>query len=179
MSKVDFSLDLGPMVERAVQAEISRFIADTSGYGTSWGRNTPNAKIRDMVEQAMTNARTHLQQAVTDGIIQAAVSKEVRVGIAKATMEPLAKAIVGGMGNTCANIGRELGRDEKFKQALLGTVTKQLMSDPQEDALLSARGALGQASFALRELLPNHPDAQLTVEIIKDAQAKVEKALGK
>ena len=179
MSKVDFSLDLAPMVERAVQAEISRFIADTSGYGTSWGRNTPNAKIRDMVEQAMNKASTHLQQAILDGIVQAAISKEVRVGIAKSTMEPLAKAIVGGMGNTCANIGRELGRDEKFKQALLGTVTKQLMSDPQEDALNAARGALGQASFALRELLPDHPDAKFTVDIITHAQEKVERALKK
>ncbi len=39
------------------------------------------------------------------------------------------------------------------------------MTDPQQQA------ALRQASFCLRELLPNHPDAQMTVRMIESALA--------
>ena len=39
-----------------------------------------------------------------------------------------------------------------------------------QSQLAAAQAALGQASFCLRELLPNDPDAQLTVRMIDAAQ---------
>lgn len=40
------------------------------------------------------------------------------------------------------------------------------------DTYQALLGACGQASFCLRELLPNDGDAQLTVMLLKDAIAK-------
>ena len=177
MTILDFRLDLEPMVRRAVEQEITRYIGETS-YN-SYSRDTPNAKIRTLVEQSMDKARQVVAMAIQDGIFRAAEGPEIRVQIAKSTVDPIARAVAGGMGNTFKELGRDLGNDPKFREALLGHVRRQLIPENRPAIPAVVKAALGQASFALRELLPDHPDAKFTVEMIKEAQDEIARIEGK
>lgn len=174
MTTAKFELDLEPMVARAVEAEVNKMIGNTSyGYGSG---STINKNLQALVEQAFINWRKEFQSTISNAMLQAANSPELLTLLAKQSVSPIANAVVGGMGSTFVALGRDLGNDQKFRYALLDHVRNSLIPKPVEPIPHSVRAALSQASFALRELLPNDPDAKMTVAMIKQAQADIKDA---
>lgn len=169
MTTAKFELDLEPMVARAVEAEVNKMIGNQSyGYGASINNN-----LKALVEQAFANWRKEFQSTISSAMLKAANSPELLALLAKQSVTPIANAVVGGMGSTFVNLGRDLGNDMVFRGALLEHVRNSLIPKTVEPIPHSVRAALSQASFALRELLPNDPDAKMTVEMIQRAQREI------
>lgn len=172
MTTAKFELDLEPMVARAVESEVRKMIGTDGGYG--YGSTTSiNKSLQLLVEQAFINWRKEFQSTISAAMLKAANSPELLAIMAQQSVSPIAKAVVGGMGSTFVNLGRDLGNDQAFRNSLLDHVRNSLVPKPTDPIPRSVRAALGQASFALRELLPTHPDAILTVDIIKAAQKEI------
>lgn len=172
MTQLNFQIDLESMIKSAVNAEIARMVAHDTGYGPSVRKD-----IGTLVVQSFGQWKHLLTEAISQSVAQAAKSPELIAQISKQAVGPIANAVVGGMGNTCVELGRNLGRDPKFCNALLDHVRDSIV--PKEaPALHEVSAALSQASFALRELLPNDPDAKMTVEMIISAQVALKKARG-
>lgn len=167
MTTTKFELDLEPIMLRAMETEVRRLVGDTT-YG-----NIINKDLKALTEQAFINWRSEFRNTISNAMLQASKSDELMAALAKQSVSPIANAVVGGMGSTFVNLGRDLGNDMKFRQVLLEHVRDSLIPKPVEPIPLSVRAALGQASFALRELLPDNSDAQMTVAMIKQAQIDI------
>lgn len=171
--KIDIKMDVGPMIERAIAAAISQAISGSYGSGSM----DISKELQVIVNKAFTTQKIHIETVVREQLQQAIAAPTFKQAVYQQAAPHIAQAVVAGMGTTFKSLGMELGRSHAFANALIGHVKGALKNDVTkvDHSYTVARqmaGALGQASFALRELLPDDPDSKYTVGIINAALAK-------